>query len=273
MLFEIKTKEHTWVCTYDKARRENGELFFPERLSAGFLDEQRKVLGPYIYANQYQNEIIPAEDQDFKHSWLKHCDTHPKNVYTFAFIDPAISQQDHADFTALVVVHVDCEGYWYVEVAKRHKINATDTVRLMFDVQERYNPLVIGVEVVAYQEALLHILDEEMSRRQTVLPVKDIRRVNNKGGGQTITRKEQRILSLVPRYEWGRIYHYKGLTDLEDEYAKFPRSKHDDLLDALASIDEIAFAPDKEEKLNEPKSPNDPGYEQWYIQQIIEENA
>jgi len=263
MLFEIETEQHTWLVAYDKAIRDDGTLFFPERLTEGFLKEQRKVMGPYIFANQYMNEIIPGEDQDFKKRWLQYYEKLPPNYNTFIFLDPAISQQDHADYTAYVVVHVDPHGYWYVEAAKRQRITATETVKLIFDLNAMYKPRNIGIEIVAYQQALLHFLNEEMRRRGTVIPVTGVRRGPDK-------TKEQRILALVPRYEWGRILHNRGLEDLEDEYAKFPRSKHDDIIDALASIEEISYNPPSERILNEPKSPNDPGYESWYIRQQTE---
>jgi predicted phage terminase large subunit-like protein len=264
MYFQISTEKHVWAVVYDKAKRDDGTLFFPQRLDESFLAEQRKVQGAYIFANQYQNEIIPGDAQDFKDSWLKYYEEIPRNVYTFIFLDPAISQQSTADFTAYVVVHVDANGYWYLEQAKRQRINATDTIKLIFDLCDRYKPMAFGLETVAYQKALLHFLDEEMKRRKTVIPVTGI----NRGPDKT---KEQRILSLVPRFEWGRIFLNRSLDDFVDEYAKFPRSRYDDLLDALASIEEIAFPPQTERTTNEPKSPHDRGYESWYINQLGEE--
>lgn len=265
MLFEIESEQHTWLVVYDKAERHDGSLFFPERLTKGFLAEQRRTQGPYIYANQYQNEILPDEDQDFKKEWLLYYEKLPPSYNTFIFIDPAISQQEHADYTAYVVVHVDPHGYWYVEAAKRQRITATETVKLIFDLHAAFKPRAIGIETVAYQQALLHFLNEEMKRRATVIPVTGIKRGPDK-------TKEQRILSLVPRYEWGRILHNKGLEDLEDEYAKFPRSKNDDIMDALASIEEIVYTPSKERNINEPRSPNDPGYESAYIRSLTDDS-
>jgi predicted phage terminase large subunit-like protein len=261
MYFQIQTEKHVWSVVYDKAIRDDGSLFFPSRLDRSFLAEQRKIQGPYIFANQYQNEIIPGDAQDFKQEWIRYYDKVPTNVYTFIFIDPAISQQSTADYTAYVVVRVDSSGYWYLERAKRQRINATDTIKLVFDLADQYKPMAIGIETVAYQKALLHFLDEEMRRRGTVVPVTGI----NRGPDKT---KEQRILSLVPRFEWGRILLNRNLDDFEDEYAKFPRSRHDDLLDALASIEEIAFNPQEERQTHEPKTPNSPGYESWYINQL-----
>lgn len=266
MYCNIKAGQFTWGIVYDKAIRDDGTLFFPERLTHNFLSEQRKALGPYIFANQYMNEIIPGEDQDFKASWKKYYQEIPDNTYTFIFIDPAISQQEGADFTAYVVVHVDSDDYWYIEAAKRQRINATQTIEMIFDLYNQYKPMAIGVEIVAYQQALLHFLDEEMKRRSTVIPVTGIRRGPDK-------TKEQRILSLVPRFEWGRIYLNQGLIDLEDEYSKFPRSRFDDLLDALASIEEISFKPQKKEVKNVPTSPNDPNYEKWYIEQLGQDDG
>lgn len=266
MYLEVETKEHIYSVVYEKAVRNDGSLLFPNRLTQGFLDEQRKVLGPYIFANQYMNEIIPSDEQDFKKDWIKYYEQLPNLYYTFAFVDPAISTQNTADFTALVVVHVDTDGNWYVETARRFRINATDTIQLLFDVQAKHKPMCIGIEIVAYQKALMHFLDKEMLAKKTVLPVKGITRGPDK-------TKEKRILALVPRFEWGRIYLNRGLTDLEDEYSKFPRSSYDDLMDALASIEEICFSPQKPTEVDREPSPNSKRYEQWYIRNIGKETS
>lgn len=119
----------------------------------------------------------------------------------------------------------------------------------------------IGIESVAYQEALLYFVDQECRKRKVVLPVKGIPRSSQS--------KETRILGLVPRFEWGRITLARGLTDFEDEYNLFPRGTHDDILDALASLEELVFYPEKKEKkLEKPNSPADPNYERWYRQQL-----
>lgn len=262
MILTVKNQDLDYQIVYDKAIRDDGSLFFPQRLTKEFLDEQRRTLGSYIFANQYLNEIIPSEDQDFKASWIKYYEELPSKVHTFAFIDPAISQEKQADYTAAVVVHVSTDGYWYVETARRFKITATETVNLIFELTNKFKPMCIGIEDVAYQKALMHFLGEEMRRRGTVAPVKGI----NRGPDKT---KETRIRSLVPRFEWGRIFLNRGLTDLEDEYSKFPRSQYDDLMDALASIEEIAFNPTKEREVERVPRPIDGGvYESYYIRQL-----
>lgn len=248
-----------WAVVYKKAIDKDGSLLFPERLTKEFLDKARRTMGSYLFANQYQNEVIPEDEKKFRPEWIKRYETIPSNVHHFAFIDPAIGQKDHHDFTGVVVIAVDTDGLWYVKVANRYRMGPTEIVQKVFELQRNFNCKAIGVESVAYQEALIYLLSEEMRKRQKTVPVKEIKRKD--------ISKNSRIQGLVPRFEWSRILLAQGLVDLEDELGSFPRGSFDDLLDALASLEEVVFYPQKvEEKLEKPNSPADPNYERWYRQ-------
>jgi predicted phage terminase large subunit-like protein len=250
-----------WSVVYERAVRDDGTLLFPERLTKEFLEQARRTMGSYLFANQYQNEVIPEDEKRFKAQWLRYYRTIPSNTHRFAFVDPAIGQRERNDYTGITVIDVDSDGHWYLRVAHRARLTPTQIVDKIFHIQKELSCQAIGVEIVAYQEALLYILSEKMRERKTMLPVKGIRR--------TAISKETRILGLVPRFEWGGISLAQGLTDFEDEYNSFPRGSHDDILDSLASLEEIVFYPQKEEKkLEKPANPNDPRYEQWVIQQL-----
>jgi predicted phage terminase large subunit-like protein len=249
-----------WDVIYEKALRDDGSLLFPERLTQNFLDEAKRTMGSYIFANQYQNEIIPTDQQTFKPYWNRYWVQVPEIVHTVAFIDPAISEAKHADYTALAIVAGDINQNWYLLHASRSRINPSQIIDLMFKVYERYNPLVIGIEDVAFQRSLVHFATEEMKRRNMRIPVQGVKRANDKS-------KEMRILSLVPRFEWGTLLLTQGMQDLELELAQFPRGAHDDILDALSSIAEIMTYP-KENRNNEKPFPASPNYESWYIKQL-----
>lgn len=219
-------------------------------------------MGSYLFANQYQNEVIPEDEKRFKPHWLHYYTTLPETTHCFAFIDPAIGQKDHHDYTGVVVVETDPDANWYVRLAARYRLTPTEIVAKIFEIQEQFKCHAIGVEVVAYQEALLYIVDEEMRRKQKIVPVKGISR--------TKVSKETRILGLVPRFEWGKCFVSQGMVDFEDEYNTFPRGAHDDILDALASIEDIVMYPErKKDVLTEPHSPHDKNYEKWHIQQLV----
>lgn len=258
---------HTWSIVYESAEDEDKNPTFPHILSRAKLDQLRKTLGSYKYANQYLNVTIPEDDQDFKKAWLRYYDSIPINTRTFIFIDPAISLEDEADYTATVVVKVDELKQWYLVYANRQRITATQTVEWIFKLQEKFHANGIGIEDVAYQKALLHFMSEEMRKRGKMLPITGIKRsrVSQDGAIKSDNSKPLRIRSLVPRFEWGHILINRGLHDFEMEYSTFPRGSHDDILDALASIEDIAFYPQPERKPTREPNANDPDYESHFI--------
>lgn len=251
-----------WSVTYERAIRNDGSLFFPQRLTHEFLDSARRTMGSYIFANQYQNEIVPLDEMIFKPEWVKYYTQIPKRVHTYAFIDPAISLENTADYTGVSIVDVDSEGTWYVKYCKRSRLTPTQLIELLFKIYEVFKPQCIGIEQVAFQRALLYMADSEMRRRGVMIPVKGV-------SPDTTKTKEIRIQSLVPRFEWGRIFLAQGLKDLEDELRTFPRSAHDDLLDSLSSIEAIVSIPTKETFKDEQPHPTDAAnYESWYRRNI-----
>ena len=250
-----------WAVVYEKAIKPDGSLLFPNRLTQKFLEDARRVMGSYVFANQYQNEIIPDGEQTFKKHWIRYYKELPEHTYRFAFVDPAISEADTADYTALSVVSVDTKRNWYVEIVRRERLNPSQIIGLLFETFAQYHPLVIGIEDVAFQRALLHFTIEEMKRRGQHIPIAGVKRSPDKS-------KEMRILGLVPRFEWGSCLLSTSCQALEDELASFPRGAHDDCLDSLASIEDIVFYP--EPRINDATpTPNDPRYESWYRKQRL----
>lgn len=239
-------------------------MYFPERLDHAFLEKVKRSQGSYIFANQYQNEVIPEDEQRFKQEWFKYYTEIPSPVTRFLLVDPAISKADTADYTALVAGSVDTEGRWYIEVAMRARMDPTTLINKIFDAHAQFNFNGIGVESVAYQKVLLHLLYEEGMRRGVVLPLSEIKYERGESKGV-------RILQLVPRFEWGMVYLNRGLQDLENELMQFPRGAHDDLADALANMERIAFRPMKERVTHENIGPNHPDYERHYIRRLARE--
>jgi predicted phage terminase large subunit-like protein len=182
-------------------------------------------------------------------------------LFTFIFVDPAISQQDSADYTGVAVVSVDSSGMWYVRKASRHRFTPTELLNYLFTLYQEYKPLGVGIEDVAFQKSLIYFLSEEMGRRGIYMPIKGVKPTPAK-------TKEMRILGLVPRFEFGRVLVGPGCEDLLKEMAVFPRGSHDDVLDALAYIEQLASQPGAKGELDEELPPNHPRYESWYIKQL-----
>jgi predicted phage terminase large subunit-like protein len=254
-----------WSIVYKKAILEDGSLLFPERLSHEFLEAARRTMGSFMWANQYMNIIIPEGEQTFKPEWIRYGspnDLVDKNLLYFAFIDPAIGEMKHHDYTALVVAAVDEHKNWWIVEAKRQRINPTAIIEWAFEVHARYKCQAIGVEDVAFQRSIIHFAHEEAKRRGINLPVTGVKRGPDK-------TKQMRILSLVPRMEFGTLYFLGRFFDMELELAQFPRGAHDDLIDALSSLEEIVHYPVPTRRRNETLPANHPDYERQYRQRLF----
>jgi predicted phage terminase large subunit-like protein len=251
-----------WSIVYKKAVNPDGTAWFEKRLSLHQLEIKRRTQGSYMFANQFLNEIIPAEEQRFRPEWWRTYEKLPSgDLITVAMIDPAASEGPKSDYYGVTVVSADCEQDWYVRYAEQTKINPTEAIELLFRLHDEYSPMVIGVESVAFQNLLIHFAYEEMKRRGINISVIPVKLPSDK-------TKETRILSLVPRFEFAHIFTKPHMTALQDQLRDFPRGEHDDILDSLASVGGIIQYPEKERPKNEDPSPADPGYESWFIRQL-----
>jgi predicted phage terminase large subunit-like protein len=218
-----------------------GQLLFPERLTKEFLENQKISQGSYFFSCQYQNLPIDDETATFKYSDMKRVkkdfiDGRPINW--FLTVDPAISQDKYADYTAMVVAGYDNERNIYVKDVMRARMIPAEIVDNIFYLYEVHKPAAIGVENVAFQKTLQYALHDKMKERGWWLPVREIKR--------GASSKEDRIKRLQPFYEYGHIYHLDScanIDDLEYELVHFPKGQTDDIIDALSDIVEIGYPP------------------------------
>ena len=226
------------IAEEDEKFRKEGEALWPQHFDLKFLESQKEILGSFGFASLYQQNPVPGDGSDFMASWFKHTDWDKvKNMGTrnFLTIDTAISEKSSADYTGWVENFVDMEGNWNIR-ARRYRISPGLLINMLFDSFAQYQWEEIGIEKTIYLQSIAPFLDEEMHKRGTYLPIKELEHRQ--------TNKEVRIRGLAPRYERGGIIHIgETCQDLEDELLRFPKARHDDLSDALAYQLQIAERP------------------------------
>lgn len=152
-------------------------------------------------------------------------------------VDPAISKKAGADPSVIATVAIMPSGTWDVLDVDRRQRDPTELVDDIFRAVARWRPQSVGVETVAYQEALAHLLEREQVRRELFFSIVRIR---------TSVRKELKIRSRlgpllrtgalrIPRHSaWGAAFL--------SELAEFPYGLHDDVLDSLAMVEDARTA-------------------------------
>jgi predicted phage terminase large subunit-like protein len=227
-----------------------GELLFPTRLSWKTLKELKKQQGNAHFSAQYMLDPIPEEDQIFRGPFKTYEETDLRGIdlKKFITIDPAISEDKQADYSAMTCVGVDKNNDWYILDIWRDRVQPKRLIDQVFYWNEKWKPISVGIETVAFQKALQYFVYDEMKRRNLIVPLREL--------GNTNRAKDERIRGLQPRYEMGSVFHPQKtavplVVDLEDELLRFPKGKNDDLVDSLASQLELCFPPRaKEQRTN-----------------------
>ena len=205
--------------------RNPGEPLWPERYNIKELNRIKATTGSYWWSSLYQQRPQPPEGGILKRSWIKHYQPYelpPLNELSiYQAWDLAISQKETADYTVCTTVGVTKEKQIYVLDWYRDRIDFPNQVRMVQSQAKKWNPLQIGIESNAYQQAL-----PQQLKRTSMLPIKEVKRTNDK-----VTR----ISSAFVHFENGKILLPENHHELENfinEYVYFPQGKHDDMLDS-----------------------------------------
>jgi len=86
-------------------RQEDGELLFPARFSRETVERDKKIMGPYATAGQYQQMPAPRGGGVIKASWWETWmeEAYPPFDYIIASVDTAYTTKQENDFSALTV--------------------------------------------------------------------------------------------------------------------------------------------------------------------------
>lgn len=225
------------------AEKDGKSVFLPPEK----LEEMRKNMGPYTYASQMLLNPVAGSAQSFKEEWLKYWDAdNVKNLNLYVIVDPANSKKKYSDYTAMFVVGVGADLNTYVVDIVMDRYNLAERTAKLFELVRMYRPRMVGYEKYGMQADVDHIR-EQQGKENFRFAITEL---------SGPTKKEDRITSMVPLFEQGRIYlPYEcwrktcdGDRDLveafREQYRTFPYCKgHDDLLDCLANITRMSMSP------------------------------
>ena len=221
-----------------------GKSNWPERWDVAEIEQEkedfRKIGKLDLWVREKMCMSISPDSQIFRKEHFKYYE--PSELKTDGFsvyttVDLAISEKSTADYSVVCTVGVNKENHWFLLDIQYGRWDPTKLMDKIFEAVALWKPIYVGMEKVAYQAALIHFVQKEMPKRNQWFTVKEL--IAEK-------KKELRIQALQPRFTAGTVWFPMGakfLTELESELLMFPRSLHDDLVDCIAYIPQIALPP------------------------------
>ena len=210
------------------------ELLWPTRFSKEYFialkeDFTSKGLGD-VYSQELLNYPIDEGTSYFKRAdfieQTKEDKAKLKRYY--AAVDFAVSTVARSDFTVIAIAGMDDGGLMHIVDIRRGRWDSLEIIEEMFSVEQRYHPDLFVVEKGTIEKAIGAPLKREMHHRNIFLNLHPVAPTNDK-----ITRAR----SFQARLRAGGVRFDKEAdwyADLEDELVRFPKSRHDDQVDALA---------------------------------------
>ena len=199
--------------------------------SESIEEEKRLIKDPIAWAREYLLKILPRDEQLIRPEWIQRYDTLPteRPRFTLIGIDPAISTESSADYTAMVAIHAygsreNLRIYVSPHIVNK-RLTFAETVReaeTLSQVVGMGSKAPMVIEKVAYQQALIEHMKSRGNSVQGISP-----------GG---TDKYARLASVTHYLEIGKTFFPKGaIADvLVNQLLGFQIEKHDDLVDAFA---------------------------------------
>ena len=208
------------------------------------IDTAKKSMSSYAFRQEFMASFEALGSEIFKEDWVQFDDEEPEIGDFYISVDLAgfgevgkgsKGKNSRLDQTAISIVKVSENGWWVADIV-HGRWDIKKTARKIFEAVEHYQPLAVGIEKGALKNAVLPYLTDLMKSKQRIFRVEELTHGNKK-------KVDRIVWALQGRFEHGAITLNEGEWNSEflDELFQFPNALvHDDLVDSLAYIDQLA---------------------------------
>lgn len=246
-MIEDKTKEDPsykskWLilsrgCHTDVGAEE-GPLYFPTRLTEKYLQDQRDIMGEYLFSCNYLND--PVGKKGLIHEEL--IKFVPRGGFPLQFRDLrcAVDPNQHKKSMSLGCWNAGCVGFFdkYANMYIPHAFGGRDwgpvqLIDSLFVVDDLYPGILFLIEDehATYLEHAIRLTEANKNHRLNVRWISVPRSQS----------KEDRWQSLIPRFQHGQIFFAEEIDprikrEIKSELVRGIASRYTDFLDALAMV-------------------------------------
>ncbi len=212
-------------------------------LDAKEIDAAKKSMSSFAFRQEFMASFEAQGSDLFKEEWIQMGTEEPKDGSYYLAIDMAgfedatakKKKKSRLDSTSIACVKVSESGWWVDDII-HGRWTFEETAEKIFEAVEKYQPLGVGIEKGISKQAIMSPLTDMMRQRNTFFTIQELTHGNK--------RKVDRVVAaLQGRFEHGTITLNKGEWNIQflDELFQFPNPQvHDDLIDSLAYIDQLA---------------------------------
>lgn len=223
------------IAIEDEKYRKKGEALHPERYPLTALLKIKRTSASEWNALYQQNPVPDTGEYFVKESIKYYEGSAPTSLSIIASADLAISKEDHANHTVVMVAGIDERDDLYILDARRGRMASNEIVDELIDVQRVWKPQLIGIEKTHVEQSIGPFLEkrirEERLYSMVIEPLTPGKR-----------DKQLRARPIQGRMKQGKVLFPRGAAFLEwliPELLRFPAGTQDDGVDALAWLGQM----------------------------------
>jgi predicted phage terminase large subunit-like protein len=210
------------------------------------INVAKKSMSSYAFRQEFMASFEAVGSEMFKEEWVQYGEAPEAGDYYIAIdlagfeeVGKKRTKSSKLDETAISVVKVGDNGDWFIENIIYGRWTLDETAMKIFQAVRDYQPVSVGIERGIAKQAVMSPLMDLQRKHGKYFRVEELTHGNKK--------KTDRIMwALQGRFENGVISLNKGEWNARflDQLFQFPDPlTHDDLVDSLAYIDQLATVP------------------------------
>jgi phage terminase large subunit-like protein len=246
-----KGKNHFYSLTEEADKdKEDWAVYSYKSIENPTLDSKeveaaRKSMSTDIFRQEFEASFASGGSGLFKEEWIKYDEKEPREGSFYIAVDLAgyaeesgqtKSKLKRLDETAIAIVKVHSGGWWVKEV-RTGRWGVRETAVQIIKAARDVHAICTGIEKGALMNAVMPYI-EDTKRRIGVYP----HIVPLTHGGKS--KNDRVVWSLQGRFEHGKVKLNKGewTKQFVEQLLDFPNPlAHDDMVDSLSYIDQIAI--------------------------------
>lgn len=223
------------IAEEDEEHRNKWDSFFEARFPIENLlrekQESQEANWWIVFSSQYQQEPTNKDTQEFheeryRYHWTQARPT-PDYPRIFTAVDPAFKTWQQNDQTSIITAWFVDDRCYILEITAG-RFTADVMQEKIINHLRKWKPEKIWIEAFQAQSMIVTFLKPKM---QELWLYTDIEEITQTGD------KNTKIRRLVPLYKAWKIYHtLQWCEELEYELKRFPKWKHDDIVDSLQML-------------------------------------
>lgn len=217
----------------------NNPLLDPEEINVA-----KQSMSSYAFRQEFLASFEALGSEIFREDWIIMSNEEPDDGDYYIAVDlagfadiasNATGKSKKLDATSIAIVKANPDGWWVADIVYG-RWDIKKTAQKIFEAVNAYQPVAVGIEKGALRNAVMPYLTDLMKSGQRFFRVEELTHGNKK-------KTDRVVWALQGRFEHGQIKLSEGEwnTEFLDQLFQFPNPLvHDDLVDSLAYVDQLA---------------------------------